>query len=231
MSGTDLTRTAIVTGGTGGLGAAVVAELLDGGWRVVVPWVAERELERVQSHERLTLVQADLFDPQHAAAVAREAGDSTRAVVNLVGGFAAGGRLHETSVDELDSQLRVNLRPAWLVSGAALPAMLSAGEGSIVCVSSRTALQPFSGGAAYAIAKRAVLGLVDALHVEYSGDGIRTNAILPSVIDTPANRAAMPGADPGAWVTPQQIAATIAFLVSPAAAATSGAHIPVYGRA
>ena len=97
--------------------------------------------------------------------------------------------------------------------------------------SKSTALQPFSGGAAYAVAKRAVLGLVDALDVEYAKDGIRTNAILPSVIDTPANRASMPDADPGDWVTPEQIAATIAFLVSPDAAATSGAHIPVYGRA
>ena len=109
--------------------------------------------------------------------------------------------------------------------------MLDAGEGSVVLVSSRTALRPFSGGAAYAIAKRAVLGMVDALDVEYVADGIRTNAILPSVIDTPANRASMPDADPGTWVTPEQIAATIAHLVSPASAATSGAHLPVYGRA
>ncbi len=231
MSETDLTRTAIVTGGTGGLGAAVVARLLDDGWRVVVPWVSERELARVQGHERLALVQADLFDADAAGSVAREAGAGTRAVVNLVGGFAAGGRLHETPVDELEAQLRLNLRPAWLVTAAALPAMLAAGEGSVVCVSSRTALLPFSGGAAYAISKRAVLGLVDALHVEYAHDGIRTNAILPSVIDTPGNRAAMPEADSSAWVTPAQIAATISFLVSPAAAATSGAHVPVYGGA
>lgn len=231
MSEADLTRAAIVTGGTGGLGAAVVARLLDDGWRVVVPWVAKRELDRVTAHERLALIQADLFDADAAASVAREAGAATRAVVNLVGGFAAGGRLHETPVEELESQLRLNLRAAWLVTGAALPAMLEAGEGAVVLVSSRTALRPFSGGAAYAIAKRAVLGMVDALDVEYAADGIRTNAILPSVIDTPANRASMPDADPGTWVTPQQIAATIAHLVSPAAAATSGAHLPVYGRA
>jgi NAD(P)-dependent dehydrogenase (short-subunit alcohol dehydrogenase family) len=227
----DLTQTAIVTGGTGGLGAAVVRRLREAGWRVVVPWVAERELERVEPGEGLELVQADLFDEAAVAEVARVAGDSTRAVVNLVGGFAAGGRLHETPVDALEGQLRLNLRAAWLVTGAALPAMLAAGEGSIVCVSSRTALRPFSGGAAYAVAKRAVLGLVDALDVEYAKDGIRTNAILPSVIDTPANRESMPDADPRDWVTPEQIAATIEFLVSPASAATSGAHIPVYGRA
>ena len=231
MTEADLTRTAIVTGGTGGLGAAVVAYLLDEGWRVVVPWVAERELERVTRHDRLALIQADLFDARAAANVAQEAGSGTRAVVNLVGGFAAGGRVHETPIDDLEAQLRVNLRPAWLVTGAALPAMLAASEGSIVCVSSRAALRPFSGGAAYAVAKRAVLGLVDALDVEYAKDGIRTNAILPSVIDTPANRSSMPDADFSDWVTPQQIAATIGYLVSSNAGATSGAHVPVYGRA
>jgi NAD(P)-dependent dehydrogenase (short-subunit alcohol dehydrogenase family) len=226
-----MTRTAIITGGTGGLGAAVTARFLGDGWRVVVPWISERELERVERHERLELVQADLFDAAAASAIAAAAGAELRAVVNLVGGFAAGERLHDTPVAVLEEQLRLNLVPAWLVTAAGLPAMLAACEGAVVCVSSRAALAPFSGGAAYAIAKGAVLGLVDALDVEYRQDGIRANAILPSVIDTQANRAAMPDADPGTWVTPVQLAATIAFLCSPDGAATSGAHIPVYGRA
>lgn len=224
-------QTAIITGGTGGLGAAVVRRFLDDGWRVVVPWVHARELDRVAAHERLTLVEADLFDPVAAQGVARAAGDGLAAVVNLVGGFAAGGRVHETAVDVLDEQLRLNLRPAWLVTSAALPALLERGGGAVVCVSSRTALQPFSGGAAYAIAKRAVLGFVDALDVEYRADGIRANAVLPSVIDTPGNRASMPAADPATWVTPEQLAATIAFLCSDGGAAIVGAHLPVYGRA
>lgn len=224
-------QTAIITGGTGGLGAAVVRRFLEDGWGVIVPWVNERELERVPEHDRLTLVQADLFDPAAAAEVARAAGDGLRAVVNLVGGFAAGDRIHETPAEVLDEQLRLNLRPAWLVTSAALPALLAAGGGSVVCVSSRTALQPFSGGAAYAIAKRAVLGLVDALDVEYRADGVRVNAVLPSIIDTPANRTAMPDADPSAWVTPGQLAATIAFLCSDGGSAITGAHLPVYGRA
>ena len=224
-------QTAIITGGTGGLGAAVVARFISGGWRVIVPWVNEAELERVERSDNLVLVQADLFDEQAVAALAAEAGPDLRAVVNLVGGFAAGGRLHEANVSELEGQLRINLTPTWLVSAAGIPAMLAAGEGAIVCVSSRTALEPFSGGAAYATAKRAVLGLVDALHVEYHGDGIRTNAVLPSTIDTPGNRAAMPDADPANWVTAAQIGATIFDLCSSDFAATSGAHIPVYGKA
>ena len=224
-------QTAIITGGTGGLGAAVVRRFLADGWSVVVPWVDERELDRVDAHERLTLVQADLFDPVAAQGVADAAGAGLRAVVNLVGGFAAGGRIHETDSGVLDEQLRLNLRPAWLVTSAALPALLAAGGGAVVCVSSRTALQPFSGGAAYAIAKRAVLGFVDALDVEYRADGVRANAVLPSIIDTPGNRASMPDADRSAWVTPEQLAATIAFLCSDGGAAIVGAHLPVYGRA
>ena len=224
-------QTAIITGGTGGLGAAVVRRFLADGWSVVVPWVDERELDRVDAHERLTLVQADLFDPVAAQGVADAAGAGLRAVVNLVGGFAAGGRIHETDAGVLDEQLRLNVLPAWLVTSAALPALLAAGGGAVVCVSSRTALQPFSGGAAYAIAKRAVLGFVDALDVEYRADGVRANAVLPSIIDTPANRASMPDADPSAWVTPEQLAATIAFLCSDGGAAIVGAHLPVYGRA
>lgn len=223
--------TAIVTGGTGGLGAAVVRALLDDGRRVVVPWIAERERDRLDGHPRLELVEADLFDAGDARAVVAAAGDSLRAVVNLVGGFAMGGRIHETPIDEFEAQFRLNLRPTYLVSAAALPPMLAAGEGSVVCVSTRAALQPFPGAAGYISSKAAVLGLVDAMAAEYTQDGIRTNAILPSVIDTPANRESTPGADFSKWVRPDEIARVVRFLCSADSAPTSGAHVPVYGRA
>jgi NAD(P)-dependent dehydrogenase (short-subunit alcohol dehydrogenase family) len=224
-------RTAIVTGGTGGLGAAVTRRLLDDGWRVVVPWFAERELARVDEHDRLELVQADLTDPASAANVVATAGEGLRAVVNLVGGFAMGGRVHETPVDEFEQQLRLNLRPTYLMCAAAIPVLLDAGGGAIVCVSSRAAVQPFSGAAGYITAKAAVLAFVDALHEEYRDDQIRSNAILPSTIDTPANRKSMPDADFDTWVKPEEIARVIAMLCSDDARVTSGAHVPVYGRA
>jgi NAD(P)-dependent dehydrogenase (short-subunit alcohol dehydrogenase family) len=224
-------RTAIVTGGTGGLGTAVTDALLDDGWRVVVPWVAERELERVARRDGLELIRADLMDAAAARTVAEAAGDTTRAVVNLVGGFAQGGRIHETPVEDFEAQLRLNLRPAYLVTAAALPTMLAAGDGAVVCTSSRAALRPWPGAAGYITAKAAVLAFADALDAEYSRDGIRVNAILPSTIDTPANRAAMPDADHGSWVAPAAIAKVIRFLCSVDAAPTSGAHVPVYGRA
>jgi len=176
-------------------------------------------------------VAADLFDVTDAAAVVAAAGDPLRALVNLVGGFAAGGRVHETPIEEFERQFQLNLRPTYLLSSAALPRMLDAGGGSIVCVSTRAAVRPFAGAAGYIASKAAVLAFVDALAAEYTAEGIRTNAILPSVIDTPANRASQPDADHSRWVTPAEIARVIRFLCSDDAAPTSGAHIPVYGRA
>ena len=228
-------QSAIVTGGTGGLGSAVVARLLDDGWRVVVPWIVESELSRVQERDGLELVQADLFDPDMVAeVVALGAGDAEaplRGVVNLVGGFAMGGRVHETPIGDFERQFRLNLRPTYLVTAAALPHLLEHGRGSIVCVGTRAAVQPFSGAAGYISSKAAVIAFAQAVAVEYKLTGIRCNAILPSVIDTPANRASMPNAEHERWVKPAEIAGVIAHLLSDDSQPTSGAAIPVYGRA
>jgi NAD(P)-dependent dehydrogenase (short-subunit alcohol dehydrogenase family) len=215
-----MARTVVVTGGTGGLGAAVTRAFLDEGWRVVVPWLFDQELERVEEHGRLELVQADLMDPGAAGEVVAAAGDDLRALVNLVGGFAAGGRVHETPIDDFEKQLRLNVRPAYLMCAAALPRLLAAGGGASVCVSS-----------GYITGKAAVLAFVDALNAEYRDDGVRANAILPSTIDTPANRRSMPDADFDTWVKPDEIARVVRFLCGDDAAVTSGGHIPVYGRA
>ncbi|MBV9714816.1 MAG: SDR family oxidoreductase [Solirubrobacterales bacterium] len=228
-------RTAIITGGTGGLGSAVVRRLLDDGWRAVVPWIAEPELERVETRDGLELVRADLFE---AAAVrdvltraTGHAGAPVRGVVNLVGGFAAGGRVGETPIEDFERQFRLNLRPTYLVTKAALPELVRNGGGSLVCVGTRAAVSPFSGAAGYIASKAAVIAFAQAVAVEYRADGVRANAILPSVIDTPANRASMPNADHERWVKPAEIAAVIAHLLSDDSAPVSGAAIPVYGRA
>ncbi len=230
-----MASSAIVTGGTGGLGVAVVERLLAGGWRVVVPWIAESELERVQRRDGLELVQADLFDPvsveQVVSSATSDVSAPLRGVVNLVGGFAVGGRVHETSIDDFERMLRLNLRATYLVVSAALPHLVKTGSGSIVCVGTRAALQPFPGAAGYASSKAAVIAFAAAVAVEYKDDGVRCNTILPSVIDTPANRAANRDADFDRWVTPSEIAGTIAFLLSEDSLPTSGAAIPVYGRA
>ena len=225
--------TAIITGGSGGLGTAVVGEFLAAGWRVVVPWIEERELTRLPEAPHLVTVQADLSDPAAAQETAALAAGSPatplRAVVNLVGGFAAGGRVHETPVEEFEQQVRLNIRPLYVVTQAALPELIAGGGGAVVCVSSRAALRPFSGAAGYVTGKSAVLALADALAVEYGKDHIRVNTVIPSTIDTPANRAAQPDADFSAWVAPARIARVIRFLCEDSSGAVSGAHIPVYG--
>jgi NAD(P)-dependent dehydrogenase (short-subunit alcohol dehydrogenase family) len=226
---------ALISGGTGGLGTAVTAAFLGAGWRVVVPVFHAAERDRVAAHDRLVLEAADLSDPESTSAVVAVAAGlrdaPLRAVVNLVGGFAEGGRVHETPVEDYEAQLRLNLRPTYLVCHAAIPHLQAAGGGAIVCVSSRAALKPFAGAAGYIVAKAALLAFVDVLAVEYREDAIRANAILPSVIDTPANRRSLPDADHGRWVAPAEIAAVVRFLCEDAGAVTSGAHIPVYGRA
>lgn len=222
-------RSVLVTGGTGGLGGAVTTAFVEAGWRVVVADLHPAE------RDGLTGVAADLTDPAGAAhAVAVATGDPDaplRAVVNLVGGYASGGLVHETPVEDFDRMLTLNLRPTYLVTRAALPALVDAGGGAVVCVSARAALAPFPGVAGYVTAKAAVLAFANAVAVEYRSAGVRCNTVLPSVIDTPANRAAQPDADHRRWVDPTEIAPVVRFLASDESAPTSGAAVPVYGRA
>jgi NAD(P)-dependent dehydrogenase (short-subunit alcohol dehydrogenase family) len=229
-----MARGVLVAGGTGALGAAVLRELLDSGYAVTTTWMVERERERVErdfaDEHGLSLVEADLMEPADAER-AVDSVEDLGAVVNLVGGFAAGPRVHETDPDEFERLLKLNLRPGFLLARAAMPRLIEAGGGAFIGVSARPALRPFPGAAPYVTAKAAVLAFVQALDADYRADGIRCNAILPSVIDTPANRAAQPDADFSKWVQPAEIANVIRFLISDESAPTSGAAIPVYGRA
>jgi NAD(P)-dependent dehydrogenase (short-subunit alcohol dehydrogenase family) len=220
----------LVAGGTGALGTAVVKELVARGHPVGATWVVERERERLEGLEGVELIKADLFDANEAASAVAAISD-IGAVVNLVGGYAQGGRVHETEPDEFDRLMRLNLRPNVTLARAAIPRFLRRGGGAFVAVSARPALRPFPGAAPYIVAKAAVLSFVQTLDAEYRGDGIRANAVLPSVIDTPANRSAQPDADYSKWVAPEEIANVIRFLISDESAPTSGAAIPVYGRA
>lgn len=223
----------LVAGGTGALGSAVVRELLDSGYSCTLTWIADKERERAEADfgERASFVRADLVDPHGGAADAVAAVDDLEAVVDLVGGFFSGPLVHETEWDDFDRMLRLNVSPAFNLARAAMPRMLERGGGSFVAVSARPALKPFAGAAAYVTAKAAVLAFVQALDADYRSKGIRANAILPSVIDTPANRAAEPDADYSKWVQPAEIARVVRFLVSDDSAVTSGGAIPVYGRA
>lgn len=227
-------RAVLVAGGTGALGSAVLRALLDAGHPVFASWLVETERDRVYGEfptaDRLTLVHADVTDPVSVEAAVAAVPD-LGAVVNLVGCYAAGPKVHETEPEAFEAMLRINLRPGFLLARAAMPRLVATGGGAFVGVSARAALQPFPGAAGYITAKAAVLAFIQALDTEYRDAGIRCNAVLPSVIDTAANRLAQPHADFSRWVTPEQIAAVIRFLISDDSAPISGAAIPIYGRA
>jgi NAD(P)-dependent dehydrogenase (short-subunit alcohol dehydrogenase family) len=231
----DDRRAVLVAGGTGALGGAVVRELLSDGREVTATWIRKDERERLESElggePRFGLVEANLGDPEGAGAAVAAAGPSLGAVVNLVGGYAGGHRVGDADPGELDRMIALNLRPLFLLARAAMPVLVGAGGGALVGVSARPAVEPRGGDSAYAAAKAAVLGLIRSVAAEYRDDGVRANAVLPSAMDTPANRAAMPKADHSRWVPPEEVARVIRFLVSEASAPTSGAAIPVYGRA
>jgi NAD(P)-dependent dehydrogenase (short-subunit alcohol dehydrogenase family) len=222
----------LVAGGTGALGGAVVRELADSGWDVTATWIVESERDRIEFElgDRTTLVRADLTDPEGAVA-AVEGVEDLEAVVDLVGGFKSGAKVHEADLGDLERMLRLNVTPAYLLARAAMPRLLERGGGAFVAVSARAAIRPFPGAAAYVLSKAAVLAFVKALDAEYRAGGVRSNAILPSMIDTPANRETTPDADFSKWVSPEQIAKVIRHLISDDSAPTSGAGIPVYGRA
>jgi NAD(P)-dependent dehydrogenase (short-subunit alcohol dehydrogenase family) len=216
-------HTALVTGGAGGLGRAVVDALLGDGWRVVVPIEAGSDLAQ---RPGLSTVVADLTDPDDVARAVRTAGD-LRTVVNLVGGFAADQPVAQTPIDEFERLFRLNLRPTYLVTQAVLPHLMGAGGGSIVCTGAASALTPFAGGAGYTASKAAVIALAKAVAAEGRPHGVRCNVILPTMIDTKANRDAMPESEWHKLVPPARIASVVAFLCSDRSSAINGAEIPV----
>ena len=167
-------RTVLVTGGAGGLGRSVVDTLIAAGWRVVVPVEKSGDLD---ARDGLTTVVADLTDPDDVArairaAVAEESAP-LRALVNLVGGFAAGQPVADTPLSDFERMFALNLRPTYLMTQAALPRLVAAGGGAIVCVGSSAALNPFAGGAGYAASKAAVIAFARSVAEEGRPDGVR----------------------------------------------------------
>jgi NAD(P)-dependent dehydrogenase (short-subunit alcohol dehydrogenase family) len=220
--------TALITGGTGGLGVSVVEAFLADGWRVVVPDILAGRPERLP--EQAEFVQADLTDPDDVARVVREAASDAeqplRAVANLVGGFRDNQPIAHTPWEEFEKLFALNLKPTYLVTQHALPVLVEAGGGGIVCVSAYAALEPWGGGAGYISSKAAVLAFARTVAKEHAADGVRCNVIAPRLIDTPANRAASPDAI-DRMVPPARIASVIRFLCSDDAAAVNGVVVPV----
>lgn len=225
--------TVIVTGGTGALGRAVVKSFLARGDRVVVPWIVLREKDEVQAMWRrelessaVVLVEADVAEQSGAEKVAKAAPPAA-ALVNLVGGFGGGSPVWESELELWDRMYRMNVRTAVAMARAVLPGMLARQQGAIVNIASRAALDRPAGICAYSAAKAAVMVLTETLQKEAGPHGVRVNAVVPTTIDTPANRAAMPDADFKAWTTPDEIAQVIVWLCSKEASAVRGGLIPV----
>ena len=226
----------VVTGGTGGLGRAVVLKLLSSSDRVAVPfrneWAFQELRNSARDAESLWGAPADLSDAASAQRffdAAAERFGGLDGLAALAGGYAGAGRLESAPASELDDMLRINLLTVSTSCRAALPHLLAQG-GSVVTVSSRLAEAGAPGAAAYAAAKAAVLSLTRSLAAENRGRGVRFNCIVPSTIDTPANRQAMPKADASKWTSPEAIAGVIQFLLSSEASAVTGAAIPVDGE-
>lgn len=232
-------RVVLITGPTGGLGAAVVRAFADEGARLVLTSRKREELEALASElmfdsDRTLLVPADVTNSEQVSALVQAAHERFGAIdvaVHVSGGFRAGKSVPETDLETWNFMLNLNVTSAFIVARAVLPGMLERRHGKLVFVSSRAGSQPAANQAAYAVSKGALEVLVRDLAEETRAHGVSVNAVSPSIIDTPPNRKAMPNADFSAWVQPESLAGVIHFLASDAARDIHGAIVPVYGNA
>jgi NAD(P)-dependent dehydrogenase (short-subunit alcohol dehydrogenase family) len=226
----------LVSGVGGALGSAVAAAFHDAGATVcgvdVIP--PEDGDFSLEEPERIDAYQADLTDEGAVSETVEEVvatHGGLDALANIAGTWRGGDPVDETPVDTFDLLFDVNLKTAFLASKHALPHLREGpDQGAIVSVASRSSLEGGEGDALYRASKAGVRLLTESMAEENRGS-VRANAVMPSVIDTPANREMLPDADFGAWVDPREIAAVVLFLCSTAAAPTSGAAVPVYGEA
>lgn len=230
-------RVVLVAGGTGGLGRSVSVAFLAAGATTVVTYRKPAEFEGLRkaaagAASRIDGQNADVTDEAGARALvdgALSRHGRLDAMVNAVGGYTGGDAIWDMDPKALDRMLDQNLRSVFALSRAAAPRMVERRTGAIVHVLSRAALDHGAGQAAYAASKAAALAMADSLAAELRGTGVRANAVLPSIIDTEANRKAMPAANFDSWPNPADIARVILFLCSDEARVVHGAAIPVYG--
>src|SRR5579872_2238427 len=226
-------KTALVAGGTGGLGRSVALAFLHEGARVNVTYRSEDELQSLRAAagthaSSLTGFRADVTSEKDISDVVQKIG-ALDMLVNAVGSYAGGTALWETTTEVFERMLSLNVRSGFVLSRVVAPAMVRRGTGSIVNVSSRAAVDHAAGASAYAASKAAAVAMMDSLAADLLGSGVRVNTVLPSIIDTEANRKAMPRADFIKWPKPEEIARVILFLCSEEAKLIHGASIPVYG--
>lgn len=231
-------KLALVAGGTGGLGKAVALAFLNAGAKVAVTYVKEEELAALksaagQSTASLTAYRVDVTDD---TSIRKAVSDIVAAhgridvLVNTVGGYAGGLTLWETDASMFSQMLDLNLRSGYLLARNVAPLMLKQKSGAIVNIAAKAAFDHAAGASAYAASKAAAVAMMDCLAEDLKGTGVRVNSVLPSIIDTAANRRAMPNADFAKWPKPEEIARVILFLCRDEARLIHGASIPVYGN-
>jgi len=230
-------KVVLIAGGTGGLGRAVSAGFLAEGAQVIVTYRDQREMDELKriADENATSLSGHSIDITDEAAVFQLVHTAVQqyghldVLVNTVGAYAGGAKLWEADSGVFERMLTLNLRSGYTLLRAAVPAMLKQGRGSIVNIASRAAVDHAGGAAGYAASKAAAVAMIDSLAADLKGTGVRANSILPSIIDTEANRKAMPGANFSQWPKPEEIARVILFLCSDEARLIHGASVPVYG--
>jgi NAD(P)-dependent dehydrogenase (short-subunit alcohol dehydrogenase family) len=231
-------KVVIVAGGTGGLGNAVSHAFLDEGAKVVVTYRKEDEFAALKQAAgvKVASLEGAKVDVTDEGATSEFVGGilsrhgRVDVLVNTVGGYAGGVKLWELETKVFDAMLSLNLRSGYALARAVLPSMLKEKHGAIVNVAAKAAFDHGAGASAYAASKAAAVAMMDSLAGDLKGTGVRVNSILPSIIDTEANRKAMPDADFAVWPKPEEIARVILFLCSDEASVVHGAAVPVYGN-
>ena len=232
-------RNVLITGGTGILGSAVTKAYLAQGDTVAVTYLFENEVERFKAYnpelsEDVTFLYANVTEEAEVQNTIKEflfQFDRLDVLINIVGGFVGGIPTAELEVDRWDFMMNLNLKSVFLCCKAVIPDMTAQGYGKIINVSARAGLKGEAGLSAYCVSKGGVRTLTESLAAEVMDSGVNVNAIMPSVMDTPMNREAMPDEEHDRWVAPADVAKVICFLTSDDASVINGAAIPVYGRA
>jgi len=227
-------KTVLITGAAGNLGRAVAAAFAGRGARLVLVDISAERLDAAYPGEDKARMKCavDLLKPEamtDAVAAARKRFGSVDALAAIAGGFHMGDPAHALPAAAWDRMMDLNARTLLNTAGAVVPVMLEQGRGRIVTIGANAARQGMAQMSAYIAAKSAVIRLTESLSAELRDKGINVNCVMPSIIDTPENRSAMPDADPGNWVAPEKLANVILFLASDEASAVHGAALPVVG--
>lgn len=227
-------KTIVITGAAGNLGRAVTQVFMEQGARLVLLDLRADDLQRTfgKDNTAVALAPVDLLDPEAIGVVVDAAVDRYGRIdvlCNLAGGFLMGEPVHETSAASWNAMFDRNVRTLLNMSQAVVPHMSAKGGGKIVNIGAFAAQRGLAGMGAYIAAKSAVIRLTESMAAELREKNINVNCVLPTIVDTPENRAAMPAADPTRWVAPQDLAAVISFLASGAARAVHGVALPVTG--